>query len=127
MKKEKNILQSIVEKLNQKYNNCINLDIKDSYYNMLEVIEKDPTLISKTIRAIKEVHVEPFILPIRGGTDGCQISYDGIPCPNLGAGGHNFHSVYEYVCLEDMIKISEILISIVRGFSLENKHKKIKN
>lgn len=125
--KRKNILQSIVEKLNQKYNNCISLDIKDSYYNMLEIIEKDPILISGTKKAIKKTQVEPFILPIRGGTDGCRISYDGIPCPNLGTGGHNFHSVYEYVCLEDMIKTSEILLSIVREFSLENEHKKIKN
>lgn len=119
-KKRKQILESIVEKLNRKYGNCISLSIKDSYYNILEIIEKDPTLISNTLLAIKNSGVEPFILPIRGGTDGCRLTYDGIPCPNIGTGGHNFHSRYEYICLEDMMKTSEILLSIVRQFSKEN-------
>ncbi len=115
--KRKNILKAIIEKLNKRYGNCISLDINDSYYNILQIIEKRPDLISNTVAAIKETGVEPFILPIRGGTDGCSLTYDGIPCPNIGTGGHNFHSKYEYVCLEDMMKVSEILLSIIRKFS----------
>lgn len=127
-KKRKDILKAIVEKLNQKYKSCISLDITDTYLNMLQVIEKEPLLISGTLEAISNTGIEPFILPIRGGTDGCIISYMGIPCPNLGTGGHNFHSVYEYICLEDMMKVSEILLSIVRNFSKDlNEAKKVKN
>ena len=80
-------------------------------------MEKEPTLISNTLTAMKEVDIQPLILPIRGGTDGCSISYKGIPCPNLGTGGHNFHSTYEYICLEDMVKTSELLIQIVKQFA----------
>ena len=76
-----------------------------------------------TIEAIKDVNVEPIISPIRGGTDGAEISYMGIPCPNIGTGGHNFHSIYEYVCVEDMEKTCEILsalgykaINVIDGF-----------
>lgn len=119
----KEILKKIVNNLNEKYNNCIKLDIKDTYYNMYDVIKEENTLITGTINAIKSVNIEPLILPIRGGTDGTKISYEGIPCPNLGTGGHNFHSIYEYVTVEDMEKISEILIAIVREFAKNNKMK----
>lgn len=115
--KRKELLVSIVSSLNEKYNNCINLEIKDSYRNMLEVIQKESNMIDKTKKAVISVGVEPKVLPIRGGTDGTEISFLGIPCPNLGTGSHNFHSVYEYVCLEDMKKTSEILVSIVKEFS----------
>lgn len=119
----KEILKKIVNNLNEKYNNCIKLDIKDTYYNMYDVIAKENILIDRTIDVIKSMNIEPLILPIRGGTDGAKISYKGIPCPNLGAGGHNFHSIYEYVTVEDMEKISEILIAIVREFAKNNKIK----
>lgn len=122
--KRKAIFREIVGKLNEKYKNCINIEIKDSYLNMQAIIEQIPSLISGTLSAIEDTQVKPQILPIRGGTDGCRISYDGIPCPNLGTGGHNFHSVYEYICLEDMMKTSEILLSIIRQFSKENDFKK---
>ena len=119
----KQLLTKIVEILNKKYNNSIKLNIKDTYYNMFDVINKDEDLIKSTLTAITNTGVTPNIEPVRGGSDGTRISYDGIPCPILGAGGHNFHSVYEYVCLEDMEKITEILISIVKQFS-KNKQKK---
>lgn len=115
--KRKSILRSIAEKLNDKYGVLIDLDIKDTYHNILNIMKKETTLISNTLAAMKEVGVEPLILPIRGGTDGCSISYKGIPCPNLGTGGHNFHSTYEYICLEDMIKVSELITQIVKQFS----------
>ena len=119
--KRKHVLIKIIEKLNQKYNNCIELNINDTYYNMLEVIEKETLLIENTLKAISNSGINPEAIPIRGGTDGARISFKGIPCPNLGTGGHNFHSVYEYICLEDMEKASEILISIVKQFSKDKK------
>lgn len=117
--KRKELLLNIVEELNKKYDNCIKISIKDTYYNMYNVIVKESSLISNTKSAIIKAGVTPLVTPIRGGTDGTNISYRGIPCPNLGTGGHNFHSIYEYICIEDMEKASEILISIVKEFSNE--------
>lgn len=125
--KRKQLLFSIVSKINQKYNNCVNLDIKDTYHNMFNIINSKPDFIRNTLVSIANVDVTSKIVPIRGGTDGVDISFSGIPCPNLGTGGHNFHSVYEYVCLEDMQKASKILISIVKQFSKNDNKKKIKN
>ncbi len=113
----KKIIESIVEKLNEKYNNCIECEIKDSYYNMFEIIKAQTDLINTTKAALKKLNISCLTTPIRGGTDGTQISYMGIPCPNLGTGGHNFHSVYEYICIEDMEKTCELLIEIVREFA----------
>ena len=121
----KQVLITIIETLNKKYNNCIELSIKDTYHNMLEVISKETFLIENTLKAISNLEITPEVIPIRGGTDGTKISFEGIPCPNIGTGGHNFHSIYEYICLEDMEKASEILISIVKQFSKNNI--KIKN
>ena len=125
--KRKQLLFSIVSKINQKYNNCVNLDIKDTYYNMFNIVNNKKDLIRNTLVSISNAGVNSKVVPIRGGTDGANISFDGIPCPNLGTGGHNFHSVYEYVCLEDMQKTSEILISIVKQFSKNDNKKKMKN
>ena len=124
--KRKQIISNIVLELNKKYNNCIELTITDTYYNMFDIINKESDLIKGTLNAMKQIGVEPNIIPIRGGTDGTDISYMGIPCPNLGTGGHNFHSVYEYICLEDMEKSSEILISIVKQFCKNYNENNIK-
>ena len=109
----------IIERLNKEYSNCIELNIKDTYYNMYEIINKETYLIENTLKIISDLGITPEVIPIRGGTDGTNISYRGIPCPNLGTGGHNFHSIYEYICIEDMEQASEILISIVKEFSNE--------
>ena len=124
--KRKQVLITIIEELNQKYNNCIELSINDTYYNMLEVINKENVLIENTLSSISNLGISPKVIPIRGGTDGTEISFQGIPCPNLGTGGHNFHSIYEYICLEDMEKASEILISNVKHFSHINNREKTK-
>ena len=115
--RRKMIIFEIVKKLNEKYGNCIDLDIKDSYYNMSEIVSKKSDIIVKTKEAIKNAGINPYIKPIRGGTDGANITYDGIVCPNIGTGGHNFHSIYEYITLDDMNKTVEILLSIVKEFS----------
>lgn len=117
--KRKELLIKIIDELNKKYNNCIQLDIEDTYSNMLEVINAERELIDETLKAISNLNIKPIVKPIRGGTDGTEISFLGIPCPNLGTGGHNFHSNHEYICLEDMEMCSEILISIVKQFSKE--------
>lgn len=122
----KQILITIIDELNKKYNNCIELNIRDTYHNMFEVINNNEILIQNTLLAISDLEIKPTVIPIRGGTDGTEISFQGIPCPNLGTGGHNFHSVYEYICLEDMEKASQILASIVKQFSKNNIKRKVR-
>lgn len=117
--KRKKVLQDIVNKLNQKYNNCISLEITDTYYNMMDIISDNIEVVDVAKEAIKKSNVSPLVLPIRGGTDGTDVTFKGIPCPNLGTGGHNFHSVYEYITVEDMEKVSTILIEIVKSYSKE--------
>ena len=114
-KKQK--LSDIVIKLNKVINNRIELNIQDTYYNMKDIVNRNPQIIEKTKEAMKKVNVEPIIMPIRGGTDGATITRKGIICPNIGTGAHNFHSVYEYAVLEDMEKTVEILVSIVKEFA----------
>ena len=113
-KLRKKKFEEIVGNLNSKYNNCIKLVIEDTYYNMKEKIVKNIQVVDIAKEAMKNLNIEPQVLPIRGGTDGAELTYMGLACPNLGTGGHNFHSVYEYICLEDMVKSSEILIEIVK-------------
>lgn len=107
----------IVNELNKKYNNCITIEISDTYYNMKEIISKHMHLIENAKKAMQSVDVNPITRVIRGGTDGSSLSEKGLPCPNLGTGGHNFHGIHEYICLEDMEKVTEILIEIVKLYS----------
>lgn len=113
-KLRKKKLEEIVGNLNSKYNNCIKLVIEDTYYNMKEKIVKNIQVVDIAKEAMRKIDIEPQVVPIRGGTDGAELTYMGLNCPNLGTGGHNFHSIYEYICLEDMVKSSEILIEIVK-------------
>ena len=120
--KRKQMIQKITDELNERYGNCIELNIVDKYRNMLEIIQQYPELIERTKTAIEKTGTDVFIKAIRGGTDGTDISFNGIPCPNLGTGGYNYHSVYEYICVEDMERVVEILISIVKKFAKTNKN-----
>ena len=113
-KLRKKKLEEIVGNLNSKYNNCIKLVIEDTYYNMKEKITNNIQVVDLATEAMRTIDIEPQVVPIRGGTDGAELTYMGLNCPNLGTGGHNFHSIYEYICLEDMIKSSDILIEIVK-------------
>lgn len=115
--KRKQEFQKIVDTLNKKYNNCITIDISDTYYNMKEIISEHMHLIENAKQAMRNVHIQPIIREIRGGTDGSDLSEKGLPCPNLGTGGHNFHGIYEYICLEDMEKVAEILVEIVKLYA----------
>ncbi|MBZ2174234.1 peptidase T [Schnuerera sp. xch1] len=116
--KKKETMKEIVKFLNNKYNNVITLDIKDSYYNMKEKIEPSIEIIDIAKKAMEELNIEPIVTPIRGGTDGAKLSYMGLPCPNLFAGGYNYHGKYEYIPLIAMEKSVEVILKIIELNSL---------
>ncbi|MGN0664363.1 MAG: peptidase T [Negativibacillus sp.] len=112
-------MEKIVAYLNEKYAGAcsIELNMKDSYYNMLEQIKPHMELITKAEEAFRAHGVEPVSLPVRGGTDGARLSYMGLPCPNLCTGGHNCHGRFEYVPIQSMDKIVDILVTLVQSFA----------
>jgi tripeptide aminopeptidase len=93
---------------------CVTVEIKDQYYNMREKVEPVMHIVDIAEEAMKQVDVTPIIKPIRGGTDGAQLSFKGLPCPNIFAGGHNFHGKYEYVPVESMQKAVEVIVQIAQ-------------
>lgn len=108
----KELLRLIVERKNAQYNNCIELDLHDEYYNMLSQIESHMEIVSLAKQAMLDCGITPIIQPIRGGTDGARLSFMGLPCPNLFAGGHNFHSNYEYIPVPSMEKAVSMIVRI---------------
>lgn len=101
--------------LNGKYGEgTFAVDMKDSYYNMKEIIERHMHLVEDAIAAMKELGIKPEVAPIRGGTDGARLSFMGLPCPNLCTGGQNFHGRFEYACVEDMEMIVQLLVKIAQ-------------
>lgn len=110
---KKKTLESAVNFLNEKYGKIIELDIKDSYYNMKEKIEPHMYIIDIAKKAMEEVDIEPIIEPIRGGTDGSKLSYMGLPCPNLFTGGLNYHGRYEYISIQGMEKAVDTILKII--------------
>ncbi|SNZ00251.1 peptidase T [Flagellimonas pacifica] len=108
----KQLLQDITEKLQKKYGDYITLRIEDQYRNMHEKIVPVFHIVEIAQEAMESVGVEPIVKPIRGGTDGSQLSFMGLPCPNIFAGGHNFHGKYEYIPLESMQKAVEVIVKI---------------
>lgn len=106
------------ELINAKYGEgVLEIKLKDSYYNMREYVEKHMELIRNAEKAMENLGVQPVVVPIRGGTDGAQLTYRGLVCPNLCAGGYNFHGIYEYIPVESLDRIAEILIEIVKIFA----------
>lgn len=108
----KQVLHDIARQLNEKYKDCIVLEVEDQYYNMREKVEPVFHIVEIAKEAMEAVGVTPIIKPIRGGTDGSQLSFMGLPCPNIFAGGHNFHGKYEYVPVESMQKAVEVIVKI---------------
>ncbi|CAM4177166.1 peptidase T [Zobellia nedashkovskayae] len=108
----KQLLRDITDRLNDIHGNCISIEIKDQYFNMREKVEPVFHIVELAKEAMEAMRITPIIKPIRGGTDGSQLSYMGLPCPNIFAGGHNFHGKYEYVPVESMIKATEVIIKI---------------
>lgn len=115
--RKKETMQKIAAYLNEKYGaGTVELNIIDSYFNMREKVEPHIYLVDIATEAMKEIGVEPIIRPIRGGTDGARLSFKGLPCPNLCTGGHNFHGRYEYISIQSMEKVVELLLKIVERF-----------
>jgi tripeptide aminopeptidase len=110
----KEMMVKLANELNaQLAKNVVTVDIKDQYYNMREKVEPLMHIVDIAEEAMTELGIEPIIKPIRGGTDGSQLSFMGLPCPNIFAGGHNFHGRYEYVPVESMMKAVEVIVKIV--------------
>jgi tripeptide aminopeptidase len=123
--KRKELIEKITKKINKKFakqfgEDIVVAEIKDQYYNMKEKVVPVKHIVDIAEKAMKEVDVKPLIKPIRGGTDGCQLSYKGLPCPNIFAGGHNFHGKYEYVPVESMQKAVEVIVKIAELTSMPN-------
>ena len=108
----KMLIQSIVDQKNAEHNNCIELELTDQYYNMISQIEPHMEIVDLAKQAMLDCGITPIIQPIRGGTDGARLSFMGLPCPNLFAGGHNFHSNLEFVPVESMEKAVEMIVRI---------------
>lgn len=116
-KQKKEYLQRAADYMNGKYGEgTVNLKIEDSYYNMKQQIEPYYFLIENVIKVYEKLDVQPKIQPIRGGTDGARLSFMGLPCPNLGTGGHNFHGHFEYVCVQSMEKCVQVLVELAQTF-----------
>lgn len=112
---KKKLMEDIVGFLNKKYDNRIDLKIEDSYYNMREKIEPHMEIIDLAEKSMVELGIEPNIKAIRGGTDGARLSYMGLPCPNIFAGGYNFHGRFELVPVESMRLASKLIVKIVEN------------
>lgn len=105
-------MQQAVDFLNARYDNRLTLELKDQYYNMREKIEPVMHVVDYAFRAMQEVGITPNVKPIRGGTDGARLSYMGLPCPNIFAGGLNFHGRYEFIPIQSMKKASQVIVKI---------------
>lgn len=113
---KKNLIKAAVMYLQLKYKDaCIEIEVKDSYYNMREKIEPVMYIIDLAKKSMEELGIEPHIRPIRGGTDGARLSYKGLPCPNLFTGGHNFHGKFEYISVQSMEKARDLIVKIIEN------------
>lgn len=111
-------LRDIAEEMNKKYGEGkVEVEIVESYYNMREKIEPCMQLIDYAKAAIEHAGITPIVSPVRGGTDGARLSFKGLPCPNLGTGGHAFHVVFEHITVEGMDKAVLIVKDIIRQFA----------
>ncbi|QNM15647.1 peptidase T [Fusobacterium hominis] len=113
---KKTLIKNAVEYLKLKYKDAkIEIEVKDSYYNMREKIEPVMEIIDIVKKSMEEIGITPNIKPIRGGTDGARLSYKGLPCPNIFTGGHNFHGKFEYIPIQSMEKARDLIIKIAEN------------
>ena len=109
----KRFIQKAVDQMNEKYGEgTVDVEVKDQYYNMKEKIDPQMHVIDLVLRAMQETGVTPKVKPIRGGTDGAQLSFRGLPCPNIFAGGVNFHGPYEFVSIQSMEKAMQVIVKL---------------
>ena len=119
--KRKNVLQNIADELNKVAGqNLIEITMKDQYFNMKEKIVPVMHIVDLVEETMVDLGITPLIKPIRGGTDGSQLSFKGLPCPNIFAGGHNFHGRFEYVPAESMVKATEVIVGIAAKIAQKN-------
>ena len=112
--RRKKEFEHLTRKINHEFPDVASLEIKDQYYNMREKIEPVMHIIDIAIEAMKRSDIVPKVVPIRGGTDGAQLSFKGLPCPNIFAGGLNFHGRYEFVPIPSMEKATQVIVEIAR-------------
>lgn len=112
--RRKKEFEHLTRKINHEFPECASLDIRDQYYNMREKIEPVMHIVEIAEQAMKLAGVTPKVVPIRGGTDGAQLSFKGLPCPNIFAGGLNFHGKFEFVPVRSMEKASQVIVEIAR-------------
>jgi tripeptide aminopeptidase len=112
--RRKKEFEHLARKINKEYPDCCHLEIKDQYYNMREKIEPVMHIINTAEQAMREANIVPKVVPIRGGTDGAQLSFKGLPCPNIFAGGLNFHGRYEFLPILSMEKAMQVIVNIAR-------------
>ena len=110
---KKELLRTLVDKMNEAHPGCAHLELRDQYYNMREVVEPQKHIVDLAFEAMTSVGVEPIVKPIRGGTDGARLSFMGLPCPNIFAGGLNFHGRYEFLPVRSLEKSMETVIKII--------------
>lgn len=114
----KKFFQEVVSFINKKYGEgTVKIEMQDQYYNMREMVEPVYHIVEIAAQAMEEVGIKPNIKPIRGGTDGSRLSYMGLPCPNIFAGGHNFHGKYEFIPLESMEKSTQVILKIIELYA----------
>ncbi len=117
---KKQMFMSCADFLNQKYGSgTVQVEMKDSYYNMREVLKPHMHLVERASEVMRELGIEPIISPIRGGTDGARLSFMGLPCPNLCTGGENYHGRYEFACIQSMEQVMRLLVGIVQKYGEE--------
>ncbi|MDE6537526.1 MAG: peptidase T [Muribaculaceae bacterium] len=112
--RRKREIEHLVNKTNTEFPGCCSVEIRDQYYNMREKVEPVIHIIEIAEKAMRDADVTPKVQPIRGGTDGAQLSFKGLPCPNIFAGGENFHGRYEYVSIQSMEKATDVIVNICK-------------
>ena len=118
--RRKEQMSAAVAEINRRYGEIVSLEMKDQYYNMREAVEPHYHVVEKAIKAMEMAGVKPKVQPIRGGTDGARLSFMGLPCPNIFAGGLNFHGKMEFVPLESMEKATEVILNLIRLYTEVN-------
>ena len=114
----KKLIEDVAAFMNKKYGEgTITIEMKDQYYNMREKVEPVYHIVEIAEQAMKDLGIKPNIKPIRGGTDGSRLSYMGLPCPNIFAGGHNFHGKYEFIPLESMEKSTQVILKVIELYA----------
>ncbi|MDE6229869.1 MAG: peptidase T [Muribaculaceae bacterium] len=112
--RRKKEFEHLTRKINKEFPDCAHLEIKDQYFNMREKVEPVSYIVEIAEQAMKNAGLTPKVVPIRGGTDGAQLSFKGLPCPNIFAGGLNFHGRYEFVPIESLNKAAEVIVEIAK-------------